>query len=124
MKLIIPKVPNNELLHKAKVYEERRVMLKYTESVQYFGHLMRRAGSFEKTLMLGKIEGKRRKGWQRVRWLDTNHNSMNTNLSKLQETVKNRGAWCAAVHGVTRVRYDLATEQQQQNTYFRDSIFL
>ena len=52
--------------------------------------------------MLGKIEGKRRKGWQRVRWLDTNHNSMNTNLSKLQETVKNRGAWCAAVHGVTK----------------------
>ena len=70
--------------------------------LQYFGHLMQRTDSLEKTLMLGKIEGKRRKGWQRVRWLDSNTNSMNTNLSKLQETVKNRGAWCATVHGVTK----------------------
>ena len=70
--------------------------------LQYSGHLIQRADSLEKTLMLGKIEGKRRKGWQRMRWLYSITESMDMNLSTLQETVKDRGAWRAAVHGVTK----------------------
>ena len=70
--------------------------------LQYFGHLMRRADSFEKTLMLGKIEGRRRRGWQRMKWLDSVTNSMDMSLCGLRELVIYRGAWRAAVHGVAK----------------------
>ena len=70
--------------------------------LQYFGHLMQRANSLGKTLMLGKIESKRRRGWQRMRWLDSIIDSMDMSLSKLQEMVKNREAWRAVVHRIAK----------------------
>ena len=76
--------------------------------LQHFGYLMQRANSLEKTLMFGKIEGKRRRGKQRMKWLDRITNSKNLSLSKLQETAKDRGAWHAVVHGVAKSQTQLS----------------
>ena len=91
-------------------YSLEGLMLK----LQYFGYLMRRADSQEKILMLGEIEGRRRRGWQRMRWLDGITDSVHLSLNKHQDTVKEREAWCAAFYGVTNIRTRLFEPQDTE----------
>ena len=88
--------------------------------LQYFGHLMGRANSLEKTMMLGKIEGKRRRGQQRMRWLDGITDSMNMNFSKLWEILKYREAWCATIHGVTKSQTWLSNWTRTKQSLWRE----
>ena len=109
-----PRRSNQSILKEiSPEYSSEGLMLKL--KLQYFGYLMQRANSLEKTLMLGKTEGRRRRGWQRMKWLDSIINSADMNMSKLRETVEDRGAWHAAVHGVTKSRTQLCNWTTSSN---------
>jgi len=103
-------------------YSLEGLMLKL--KLQYFCHLMRRANSLEKTVMLGKIEGKMIRGWQRMKWLDSITDSVDVNLNKLWELVKDSGVWHVAVHGIQRVSHELTTEQQKTKGPAHEIIYL
>ena len=106
-----PQDENQSILKEINLeYSLEGLMLKL--KLQYFGPLMRRANLLEKTLMLGKVEGRRRRGWQQMRWLDSTTDSSDMNLSKLREIVEDREGWYAAAHGITKSWTQLTTEQQ------------
>ena len=110
---MIKKPPNQSILKEINPeYSLEGLMLKL--KLQKFGHLMRRTDSLEETLILGKVEGKRRRGWQRTRWLDSTTDSMDTNLGELQEIVKDKEAWQLQSTVLQRVGHNLATDQQQK----------